>query len=180
MRRRFSQINFSRRSSRVEPFHDPVLTPEDEAFFQSLIAKLDSGDPAPLPDGNLSTIRPVSEDALNTPLPPSPTGEMSEDAVKDEKNPEEKLVSKLSTSEVLARPEKKRRPWNRIRRLSSVMRKVTISISELMKIDAHTFPGREFSQSKLQPQILGCQRETIPCGRQRHVRCSGTAEPIGR
>lgn len=123
--RRFSQINFARRASRFEPSHDPVLTPEDEAYFQKLIAQPDAGDPAPLPDGSLTTASPVGEDAQNTPLPQSPTEEASKGAGQENNKPDEKLASESSTREVPTR-QKKRRPWSRLWRMSSVMNKVPI------------------------------------------------------
>lgn len=123
--RRFSQINFARRASHFEPSHDPVLTPEDEAYFQKLTAQPDAGDPAPLPDGSLTTASPVGEDAQNTPLPQSPTEEASKGAGQENNKPDEKLASESSTREVPTR-QKKRRPWSRLWRMSSVMNKVPI------------------------------------------------------
>lgn len=125
--RRFSQT-FNRRFSQPESPRDPVLTPEDEAFFQRLIARPDSGDPAPLPDDDLFAASPVGEDAQNTPLPPSPTEE-SGTRLDTEIKSGEKVVSELSTNEVSGRKEKKRRPWSRIWRIGSVRQKV---ISELL------------------------------------------------
>lgn len=121
--RRFSQISFNRRPSQPEPSHDPVLTAEDEAYFQKVIAQLDTGDPAPLPNDQLLTTSPVGEEARDTPLPISPVepGKESKEAKKPEK-----VVSEIPREAVPGK--KKRRPWSRLMRMSSRVYKVCINL----------------------------------------------------
>ncbi|RJE20769.1 hypothetical protein PHISCL_06888 [Aspergillus sclerotialis] len=119
--RRFSQISFGRRSSQFEPSYDPVLTAEDEAFFQ----KLASAEPAPLPNDEISTTSPVGEDPKNTPLPPSPVEENGKEKDQENLKPGEELqdqakVPELSAQELPTGKEKRRRPWSRIFRMGSV------------------------------------------------------------
>lgn len=120
---RFSQISFNRRPSQPEPSHDPVLTAEDEAYFQKVIAQLDTGDPAPLPNDQLLTTSPVGEEARNVPLPPSPVEPGKE--LKEDKEPE-KVISEIPTEEVAGK--KKRRPWSRLMRMGSMIHKVRINL----------------------------------------------------
>lgn len=119
--RRFSQISFGRRSSQIEPSHDPLLTEEDEAFFQNLA----SAEPAPLPNDEISTTSPVGEGPKNTPLPPSPVEETRKEQDQENLKPSEESqdqakVPELSAQELPTGKEKRRRPWSRIFRMGSV------------------------------------------------------------
>lgn len=121
--RRFSQISFSRRSSHLEPTNDPVLTAEDEAFFQKL-----ASEPAPLPNDEISATSPVGEEPKITPLPPSPVEGTPKEQNKENLNPggdlQDQAKAPESTQELPPVKEKKRRPWSRLWRTSSFARKV--------------------------------------------------------
>lgn len=125
--RRFSQLNFGRRPSQPEPSHDPVLTAEDEAFLQRVTSQPDSGAPAPIPDDDTPSVQ-------GKPPPPSPATD-ERNLNQENTKPTGKLqksatVPEMTTGGVTGK-EKKRRPWSRIWRRTSVM-KVCTSVENLV------------------------------------------------
>lgn len=136
--RRFSQISFGRRSSQPEPSHAPVLSAEDEAYFQRLTSQSEPGAPVPLPNDQIFATSPVGDDAKNAPLPPSPREGTGEGVDKENVGPNETLqdqtkAPELSAKEVGTGKEKKRRPWSRLWRMGSVIHKVGLYLLLLFR-----------------------------------------------
>ncbi|KAE8147496.1 hypothetical protein BDV25DRAFT_160217 [Aspergillus avenaceus] len=135
MMQHFSQLKHWRRPSQQKT-HDPVLTPEDEAFFRNIMSESSNRETvssAGAIDDSRSPVSPLTEDApsdLQSPVSPvEEFRELGEEARKAREREEQKASpdSQIQNSkdQKPAQVEEKKRPWTSWLRRKSTTKKKT-------------------------------------------------------